>query len=243
MFRRRRSFRRFGARFKRRRRSLYPHQGGAWSRAQFCFINGHASSNGFSDITWSDVLQIPFHLGDPNIVGQDQLNSFARHIEVRAIRCHVNGFYIPNTLSVNGVFLDNQLFAGIAIDNFSRDSTATPGVPLASTLFDPFVTQRPIKSLLSTNSDDDQDTAQPVRWLKREWSLFNGGNIFTSSSAFTATGAQFSRSLNVARRFRLDDFTGLYFVSAFRSSAEEGQAVAYDLQFAGCIWYRVSFGR
>lgn len=243
MFRRRRSFRRFSSRFKRSRRSLYPHQGGRWSRAQFCFINGHASSNGFSDITWSDILQIPFHLGDPNVIIGDQLNSFARHIEVRAIRANVSGLYIPNLTTVNGVFLDNQVFAGIALDNFDRSSTATPGVPLASVLFDPFVTTRPLKSTLSANTDADQDTAQPVRWLKREWHLFNGGNIASSSSAFTSTGAQFNRNLNVARRFRLDDFTGLYFVSAFRSSAEEGAAVAYDLQWAGAIWYRVSFGR
>jgi len=243
MFRRRRSFSRFRSRFKRRKRSVYPHQGGVWNRAQFCIQTAHASSDQFADILWSDLMGVNFHLGDPNTVLGDTINSFARYVEVRAIRCHMSGYYVPNVDAVGATVVSNYLFAGLAVDNMSRDSTATAGAPLAATLFDPFVTQRPIKSVLGSNTDQDQDTAQPVRWLKREWSMFNGGNFAQSSASFTSTGAQFNRSLNVARRFRLDDFTGLYLVTAFRSDIDETHACGYQFNASGCIWYRVSFGR
>lgn len=243
MFRRRRSFRRFTSRFKRRRRSLYPHQGGAWSRAQFNFVGAHVSSDDFSDITWNDILQVPFHVGDPNVVMGDQFNALARHIEVRAIRAHVAGWYLPHPVAGPLTAVSVRIFAGICVDQVSRDTTATPGFPLGSSLFDPFVTTRPIKSLLSTNTDADQDSAQPTRWLKREWSFFNGGNLTDASAAYTSTGAQFNRNLNVAKRFRLDDFSGLYFVSALTSPAPEANPVGYFFNWAGAIWYRVSFGR
>lgn len=221
---------------------MYPHQGGRWSRAQFNFFNAYASVDDSADGTWNELLAIQFHVGDPNTAQGDTLTAFARHIEVRAIRCVVNGIYQPS-LTAGADWYPSRVFAGLAIDSQARDSTATMQGPLAATLFDPFVNERPIKSIIAPALPDDSNIAQPVRWLKREWHAFQGGNFQNAASTFQNSTAQFRRNLNVSRRFRLDDFNALYAVGFFSYPGPESAAAGYLLNFAGCIWYRVSFGR
>lgn len=244
MFRRRsRSFSRFRGRFKRRRRSLYPHQSGGWQRAQFHVQAAHLSSDDFSDIVWSEILGISEHIGSYTVPQGDLLNQIARYVEVRAIRCEVSGYYFP-TASAEGVTYQNRCFAGIAIDTFNRDVTSD-GSPESAVLFDPWFIERPIRAITATGiTTESTDISQPTRWLKTAWQMFNGGNIANAARDFGSNQSVFRRSWTYAKRFRLDDHHKLYFVSAYSSNAlEAAGGTAYTYAFSGALWYRVGFGR
>lgn len=238
-FPRRRSFR--SRSFPRRRRNLYPHQGGAWNRCQFHIKSLHASNEDFADLLWSDILGISEHIGRQDTAQGDVINQIARYVEVRAIRCTVSGYYEPLS-STAGVILQNDVFAGICVDTFSREDPVGIGAPESAVLFNPFENERPIRAISAAGFAEQSDISQPVRWQKTMWHSFNGGAL-NASDAYQSNSGSFHRALNVARRFRLDDQHRLYFVSAFRSNATELAPVGYGLTWSGALWYRVGFGR
>lgn len=244
MFRRRTSGYRRSPRFRFRRarssRGLYPHQGGRWQRAQFCFDAQHASSEETDDILWSDMMGVSEHVANYLSNEGSVMGQMIRYVEVRAIRMTISGLYAP-TAPVNAVFLTNKLFAGVCVDTFDRDNPSGGGAPESAPLFTPFSTEKPVRDITAiTIPTTPTDITQPTRWLRTDWSAFNGGAL-NGAAAFQSTSAEFKRHFTISKRFRLDDHHKLYVVTAFQSNAVELQPTIYTFNVAGAIWYRTIF--
>lgn len=239
MFRRRsRSFSRFRSRFKRRKRSLYAHSGGAYQMCQFYLPATFASSEAFSNVEWTELLKIEDHIGDSTSAQGAALNQIARYIEVRAIQWDLSGYLRQSAASASAI-PRGSFFAGLAIDRLTND-VGRP--PVAAANFDPFKNESPI-SAVGSAAVDVQDYTQPMRWLRSKAWTFPTGNFDNVASVFTSNSGYHRWSSRYKRPFRLSDETGLYFVRAFADTVGGGGDSIYDATWCGKLWYRVGFGR
>lgn len=218
---------------------MYPHQGGRWERCQFSFAAVHASSEEFSDVSWSEMLGISEHIASYLQQQGIAIGQMARYVEVRAIRATVTGSYFPTT-SVTAVSLFNRVFCGFCVDTFDRNAQDGTGAPESAPLFDPFANEYPVRLITSAGITMQNDITQPTRWLRTDWHHFNGGSI-NGSAGFQSNSAQLVRHFTVSRRFRLDDHHKLYCVTGFSSNTTELAPVTYTFAVQGALWYRVIF--
>lgn len=241
MYRRRsRTFSRFRSRFKRRRRSLYPHSGGSYQSCQFYLPTTLASSEAFANTEWTELLKIEDHVGDSTSAQGSALNQIARYIEVRAVQIDWHGHLV---VAGGGALAVGRgcLFRALAVDRLTNDIGRPP---VAAANFDPFANESPVASVGSA-AVDLQDSQQPTRWLRSKWTGFPTGDLDAVTSAFQSNACTVRWSFRFRRAFRLDDNSGLYAVRAFldtTTGAGEGDTT-YSDTCAGKLWYRVGFGR
>lgn len=236
--RRRRNFSRFRSRFKMRRRSAYPHQGGRWQRCQFTLPNIVTGSGGASDVNWNDMLGITGHLQDPTTPDGVVLTQIARYIEVRAIQWDATFAYYVPPASVSAETSMDWLFAGWCVD---RDDAA--GNPASASFYDPFTTESPVEEYPPAPTTTQLNLQSPLRWLRVKYVHCNAGNLNNVQSIFS-NGSYYARwSARYSRTFRLDDTTGLYWVTGRNTLLDGELGSSAQVIISGALWYRVAFGR
>lgn len=238
MFRRRRNFTRFGSRFKRRRRSPYPHQGGRYQRCQFTFSSNMISTDGASYVIWFDMLGISGHIADYSTPDRYVLTQIARYIEVRAVQWDATFQLFSGDASTQSLVVGiDWLFAGLCVD---RDDAV--GLPTSSGFFDPFTTESPVAAFPPSIATAQTDTGSPLRWMRQKYFHAQAGNLQNVSSTFNSSGYHGRWSSRYRRTIRLDDTTGLYWVAG-RNSLLASSSVLANLTCSGSLWYRVGFGK
>lgn len=240
MFRRRgRSFSRFRARFKRRRRSLYPHQGGRWQRCQFNIPTSLLGGGGASYVDWNSLLSIVRHLNDPSTADGVVMTQIARYIEVRAIQWdHTFSYWVPPIVAQQAVTAVDWLFGGFCVERLDAN-----GSPVSGGLFDPFTTESPVEDYPPNPALTQTNISSPLRWLRTKYQHFQSGNLNNVSTTFVNGSSQARWSARYSRPIRLDDTTGLWWVVGRNTllDVETGSSV-YSI-LSGALWYRVGFGR
>jgi len=240
MFRRRgRSFSRFRSRFKRRKRSVYPHQGGRWQRCQFTIPASLLGGGGISYVDWNSILSIARHIQDPSTPEGLMLTQIARYIEVRAIQWDATfTYWVPLTVANQAVTQIDWLFGGWAVDRLDANGLAVSGGN-----YDPFTTESPVEEYPPTPATSQTNLGSPLRWLRVKYFHAQTGNFNNVSTTFVNGSAQARWSGRYSRTFRLDDTTGLYWVTGRNTLIDSELGTSWYAVVSGCLWYRVGFGR
>jgi len=240
MFRRRaRNFSRFRSRFKGRRRSPYPHQGGRYQRCQFTETSNLVGADGASYVVWFDILSIVNHLADNTTPEGYVFNQIARYIEVKAIQWDATlNYFQPPAAGGGGntVAIIDWLYAAWIVERLD-----SAGLPSSSGFYDPFTTESPVANYPPSPVTAQMNVQSPLRILREKYWHAQGGNLNSVAQTWDSSGYHGRWSSRYRRPVRLDDTTGLYWVVG-RNSLQGGGSIT-NITCSGSLWYRVVFGR